>query len=71
MVKKKFRYYAPRKLTIYDGDSENAVELVKYCYSLKPPSLTSSTTNLFLVFETSMMEGSGKGFMLEYHPYKA
>ena len=48
------------------GISRLAALIGKYCGSLTPDGIISSTNSLFMHFESNIMAGYG-GFVLEYH----
>ena len=55
-------------LTIYDGDSEVAPVIGRYCGISIPPSHISSSNEMFLYFKTDIVY-TDLGFKLKYQPY--
>lgn len=57
-------------LEVYDGDSERANLLGKYCGKIAPSPITSSG-NLLLIKFTSDYETTGAGFSIRYEVHRA
>ena len=55
-------------LTLYDGDSNAAIMIGKYCGSTLPPTFISSSNAAFLHFESDG-GATETGFKLGYHAY--
>ena len=56
-------------LTIYNGNSENSPVLGKYCGSEIPPSINSSSNEVFIVFKSDDLT-NGPGYKLEYKSFE-
>ena len=62
-------------LTLYDGDSNKANIMGKYCGNLIPPNLYSSSNKAFMHFSSNgynspfLAPRIVLGFKLQYHPY--
>ena len=65
-----FKWFYSRwdSLTLYDGDSNMADMIGKYCGSYPPPNIISSSNSVSLYFQS---DGSvtDKGFKLRYNAY--
>ena len=55
-------------LTFYDGDSQTAAMIGKYCGSLIPFSFISASNKAFIRFQSNGNRANA-GFKLEYHPF--
>lgn len=53
---------------MYDGDSNAAEEIGKFCGNAIPTSHISSSNKVFMQFKSYSFV-SHRGFKLEYHPY--
>ena len=53
-------------LSIYDGDSDEAPLIGVYCYNVIPPSIESTSENIFIVFRSDSST-SARGFEIAYY----
>ena len=55
-------------LEVRDGDSNNSMLIGRFCGSVPPPALSSSTNSLYLHFHSSKDDTTSVGFNATYKP---
>ena len=56
-------------VAVYDGNSMNSSRIEKYCGSLIPEKIISSTNELFIHFRSDS-SNTGRGFEIKYESSK-